>query len=153
MSAEDQPVRRAVAWGLIVLGWIWVALAGGCTLYFFGNSVVSLIQGSGEDVNWAPLVLVLSLVVGGAGILIGWLILDAERALRRGRRRLDVGWLLTVIGGLWSAQGALGLASMLALTSAGRMMGAVPPALMSLAPAASLLAAGVLILRGNPKRD
>ena len=64
-----------------------------------------------------------------------------------------MGWLLTVIGGLWSLQGALGVASMLVLVSTGRMIGAALPALLGLAPAATILAAGILILRGQPKRD
>jgi hypothetical protein len=155
MSAnEEQPVRRAAAWGLIVLGWIWVVLAGGCTILFFGASALSLIQGrGGQEAAWAAPIMVLSVIIGGAGILIGWLMLDAERALRRGRRRVFVGWLLVAIGGLWSAQGALGLVATLALLSTGRGLGAAVPALVNLAPAATILAAGVLILRRQPKRD
>jgi hypothetical protein len=161
---EPQPVRRAVAWALIVLGWIWVALAGGCTLYFFGAAAWSLIEArsggsaaaaAASDASWAPLILIMSIIVGGAGVLIGWLILSAGQALRGSRARVGLGWVLVVLGGLWFAQGAASALSMFLGVSAGRMsgQGLVLTAMVSLVPPAVILAAGVLVLRIKPKRD
>jgi hypothetical protein len=157
---DEQPVRRAVAWGLIVLGWIWVVLAGGCTLSFLGWMSWTLLQdrlnrpdsaSARYDAAWGPVLLIASVLVGGAGVLIGWLILNGGRALRQGRPRAALGWSLAVIGGLWSVQAALSLLFIPTQTSGG--ISAALPAVASLVPAVSIFAAGALILFGRPKRD
>ena len=166
---ENEPVRRAVAWGLIVLGWIWVALTGGCTLFFLGVSSWSLIQRAGTPAptvamrhgDFTMLILYAALILGIPGVLIGWLVLGAGRALRYERRQPGLGWSLVSLGGLWTLcfviLTLMQLEAMATRGIAGQTYGPGPTtdiltSLVSLIFPAIVLTAGVMVLRIPGKR-
>jgi hypothetical protein len=165
-AVDEEPVRRAVTWGLIVLGWLWLALAGGCTLVFVGMSAWGLISssiggGPSYDAPYAAVVLVGALIVGGPAMLLGWLILHAGRGLKQGRRPVVLGWLFVVLGGLWTAEAvlrAVALAVLLARSNGSAAVGgalslgggAIPFELVNLLLPLALLTAGIFILRTRP---
>ena len=80
-----------------MLGWTWVLLAGGCTLYFVGMSSLAFLKAPQPgapltdearfDAAWSPIIFVGALVFGGAGGGAGVVILRGGHVLRNERHK------------------------------------------------------------------
>jgi hypothetical protein len=71
MTDQPSPVLKALGWMLTVLGGLWLALTGGCTLLFAGASVWSLIT-SHNDGGMLAVSLFVGAVCVAPGIVMFW---------------------------------------------------------------------------------
>lgn len=83
----NDPVRSFFTWVMVVVGVLIVALAGPCTLYLAGMSLIEMGKG-GEGGSYAPIMLITALIVGGIPFVGGVVLLVvAIRSLRLDRMR------------------------------------------------------------------
>jgi len=96
---EAGRIRRAIGALIILIGVLWILLAGGCTLVYAGASIFGITSGAANNASpdaryaaaYDTMILPISLALGFVGIASGVLVfLGGRRLYRRGASSAEV---------------------------------------------------------------